>query len=144
MTRKTKLLFKKCWVWPKDAEIKIKALMQGFSLHVCSGESDLGDVKLDLRGTVDVRGSMLFLPFKPGTFDTVVCDPPWELSYSVRSRLLYQLRDSLKPGGRLIFKSMWFPKVRGIELIEVWACFPAAFSNQNASFLILGVRSALA
>ena len=141
--KKATYKFKKSWSWPFEVETNIKDLVEGTSLHVCCGDSKLGDVRLDLSKEADVKGDMFHLPFKSESFDTVICDPPWGLPYHVRHRLLYQLRNVLKPGGRLIFNSMWFPRVRGLSVDpQVWVGLPHA-TWRNASLLITARREAL-
>jgi len=76
---------------------------------------------------------MFDLPFKE-QFDTVICDPPWELEYTKRNKLLYKLRDALKPGGILLFVSLWWPKVRGLEIKEHWIMHAKSI-NKNCSIL---------
>ncbi len=148
--------FRKAWSWPRDIERKIAELIEGTSLHVCSGASSLGDLRIDL-GKVengkrtfsnsvppDVVASMFNLPIRPASFDTVICDPPWELPYHKRHKLLYELRDTLKPGGRLIFNCFWFPKIRGLSVDrEIFVGVPHS-TWRNASLLITARRMALA
>lgn len=146
--------FRKAWSWPQDVEKQIAGLLQGLSLHVCAGDSKLGDYRLDLTKEADICGDMFNLPIRPATFDTVLCDPPWNIPYHRRHKLVYQLRNCLKPGGRLIFNCVWLPRVRGLE-VEQKLC-PTCGVNQaiyvglpnatwrNVSFLFLLRRSALA
>jgi SAM-dependent methyltransferase len=146
-----KYKFKKAWSWPTEIEAKIKSLCEGFTLHVCSGDSTIGDVRLDLHKDVrldlhkgaDIRGDMFHLPFRPMSFDTVLCDPPWHLPYHLRGKLLRQLRDVLKAGGRLIFNCFWFPKTRGLDVDkEIFVGVPNNLWR-NASLLITARRMAL-
>lgn len=134
---KAKMTFKKSWAWPYSVELFIKKFIKGKSLHVCCGSSDLGDVKIDAyverKGVT--KGDMFNLPFKE-EFDTVICDPPWELAYHLRHKLLYNLRDALKPNGILIFNCFWFPKVRGLKIEEVYVGVPHS-TWRNASLLII-------
>lgn len=135
--------FKKAWSWPTEIEAKIKSLLEGEVLHVCSGESQIGNVRIDLSKSADIRADMFWLPIRPESFDTVLCDPPWNLPYHVRHKLLFQLRDCLKPGGRLIFNCFWIPKIRGLQMeSEIFVGIPnAAF--RNVSVLFLARRMAL-
>lgn len=118
----------------------IKKHIKGRSLHVCCGSSDLGDVKVDayVERKGIVKADMFNLPFKE-EFDTVICDPPWELPYNVRHKLLYSLRSALKPGGILIFNCMWFPKCRGLKVMEVFVGVPHS-TWRNASLLIISKK----
>ena len=135
--------FRKAWSWPHDVEGKIKELCEGRTLHVCSGESSIGDVRIDLHEKADVKASMFNLPVRPESFDTVLCDPPWELPYHMRGRLLRELRDTLKPGGRMIFNCFWFPKTRGLSVDpEIYVGVPTTMWR-NASLLVTARRMAL-
>jgi len=135
--------FRKAWSWPEDVDRKIRSLCEGFTLHVCCGESTIGDVRIDIEKQADIKASMYFLPIRPEAFDTVLCDPPWELPYHLRGRLLRALRDALKPGGRLIFNCFWFPKTRGLSVDpEIYVGVPTTLWR-NASVLITARRMAL-
>ena len=57
---------------------------------------------------------------KKQSFDTVLCDPVWNLGYHVRHKLIYNLRDQIKAGGKLIFNCLWFPKIKTMELEEMY------------------------
>ena len=55
-----------------------QSLCVGSVLHVCSGYSQLGSVRVDrYTDCCDIRADYRHLPFKDKTFDTVICDPPW-------------------------------------------------------------------
>jgi len=73
-------IFKPTWVWSGREEELIKSKIVGFSLNLCSGFSEVGDVKLDLYVESDVQADMSFLPFRSRSFDTVIFDPPWHLT----------------------------------------------------------------
>lgn len=135
--------FKKAWSWPHEVEAKIKSLCEGFTLHVCCGDSRLGDVTIDLHKPANIKADMFHLPIRRDSFDTVVCDPYWELPYHLRGKLLRQLRDCIKPGGRLVFNCFWFPKTRGLDVDkEIFVGVPNNLWR-NASLLITARRMAL-
>ena len=113
--------YKKTWSWPKSIENFILTKAKGHILHVCSGQSKTGNVRVDLYEDCDVRADMCSLPFKPEVFDTVICDPPWKIRTELRGRLLCNLRDVLRPGGLLIFNSTWLPAIPGLVIKEIWA-----------------------
>lgn len=138
-----KYKFRRAWSWPLEIENKIRSLCEGLTLHVCSGDSTIGDVRLDLTKPATIKGDMFHLPFRPESFDTVLCDPPWHLPYHLRGKLLRQLRDCLKGGGRLIFNCFWFPKTRGLDVDkEIFVGVPNNLWR-NASLLITARRMAL-
>lgn len=116
----TKLKFKPLWRWPKDIELLITSKCKGFVVHVCNGESNLGDVRIDkFSGNTDIIGDMLNLPIKTGVADTVVCDPPYEFSFTSRPKLVYECRRILKIGGLFIYKGWWIPAAPGMTLLEL-------------------------
>lgn len=139
-----KYSFKRAWSWPQEIENKVRQLLEpGITLHVCCGDSKLGDVRIDLTKPADIRASMYHLPIRPGIFDNAVEDPPWELPYHLRGKVLRELRDALKPGGRLIFNCFWFPKTRGLSVDpEIYVGVPHNLWR-NASLLITARRMAL-
>ena len=53
-------------------------------------------------------------------FDTVLCDPVWNLGFHVRHKLIYQLRDNVAPNGHLIFNCLWFPKIKTMQLEDMY------------------------
>lgn len=71
---------------------------------------------------------------KHGGFDLVISDPVWlkvdmcdrckdqefenqkGISYPMRRRLSYSVRDILKPGGLWFFNGLWNPEVKGLKL----------------------------
>src|SRR4051812_42669254 len=67
-------------LWPKSVEQFLSSLFVGRVLHVCSGKSQLGDVRLDLNEPgVDIRcdASDMRGQVSDEAFETVLCDPPY-------------------------------------------------------------------
>jgi len=115
--------FKKAWSWPEDVESFIKARIKHPCLHICSGASDIGDVKLDLYYVKDnktVMGDAFNPPFRPESFECIVSDPPWHFPYHLRPKLIKNMRDLLRPGGELIFNAPWWFSLPDLKIIEVW------------------------
>ena len=107
-----KLKYRSVWQFPTSTEDFIKKHAKGKILHVCCGSSNLGDVRIDRwkqenqKSDGFIIADMFHLPIKPQLFDTVICDPIWNLGYHVRHKLIWQLRDCVKyPNGILIFNS---------------------------------------
>ena len=71
-------------------------------MHVCSGQSSLGDVKLDLYERADVKAAMRYLPFRPNYFASVIWDPPYAMHRTTTMGILIELGSMLQPLGRLI------------------------------------------
>ncbi len=69
--------FRAAWTWWDGHEDMIKRLCSGSTLHVCCGQSPIGDVRVDLYTACDVKADFTALPFKGQSFDTVIIDPPW-------------------------------------------------------------------
>ena len=129
-----RLKYKKIWQFPQDTHDFIKPLITGRSLHVCAGNSLLCDVRVDIekqdiQDTKDgfILGDMFELNnvlkkngIKPQSFDTVLCDPVWNLGYHVRHKLIYNLRDQIKIGGKLIWNCLWFPSIKTMKLQDMY------------------------
>jgi SAM-dependent methyltransferase len=137
------------WRFPLIVEHAIREWVVSPSLHVCSGQSTLGDVKLDLYERADVKAAMRYLPFRPGSFGTVIWDPPYAMHRRQTMPCLIELRRALRPGGRLIvvhyfdpssflqrsmrllYKAYYDPKAMGgvrvvtvLELLPTWRLKP--------------------
>ena len=117
-----KHLYKAQWKFPLQVSRWVKQNVNGYSLHVCSGSSNIGDVKVDImpQSYGVTQADMFNLPFKHNTFDTVICDPPWAIGFDKRRAVTYQLRNVLKPNGILLFNGRWIPRIKGLEIME---CF---------------------
>lgn len=72
---------RKLWIWTGEEHMFYQFLCAGKVLHVCSGHSQFGDVRIDrFTNCCDIRGDYRHLPIKDKSFDTVICDPPWAKS----------------------------------------------------------------
>lgn len=83
-------------------EKTIEAWLLHPCLHICSGQSTLGDVKLDLHESADVKADMCYLPFKEKSFGSAIWDPPYTAPRLTTLKTLAGMRDVLRIGGRLI------------------------------------------
>lgn len=91
-------------LWPQAVQSVLRDLLIPTSLHVCSGHSLLGDIRVDADKFVfpDVVCDAARLPFGDQSFNSVLCDPPYngrfqwnhdmlsELSRVARSRIIFQ------------------------------------------------------
>jgi len=60
-------------LWPDAIEKFLSGLLIGDSLHVCSGKSKLGNIRVDLyEHDVDIRADAVVLPFADNAHNTVV------------------------------------------------------------------------
>lgn len=127
--------FQKAWSWPGDVEAFIMKHVESPCLHACCGESRVGDIQLDLVHIPDrpvaefVQADIFNPPFPPKSFQTIVIDPPWHLPYHLRPRLMFTLRDLLRPGGKLIFNAPWWFNIPNLPIEEVWYAVPRAWRN---------------
>jgi hypothetical protein len=69
------------WYDSQPVRAVVRSLLEGEVLAFPSGRSPLGDVTADADRAVDadVLADLRAVPFQPNSFDTVYCDPPYEL-----------------------------------------------------------------
>lgn len=112
------------WVWPDRIERLFRDRAAGFTLHVCCGNSDVGDVLVDADADrePDVQGDMFALPFGDCTFDTVIADPPWHGIQHVGKKhtLFFELLRLVKPNGRVLWNALTLPSSEQAELEKTW------------------------
>jgi hypothetical protein len=95
-------------LWPKDVEAWIAGELLGYTLHVCHGKSEIGDVHLDLfELKTDVRGDAARLPFEDLSFNTVVIDPPYNSKLQWNHDMLAELPRVARD--RIIFQHWYTP-----------------------------------
>lgn len=84
------------WMHPPDVERWLDKMKLGKTLNVCCGMSKVGDVRIDTDAKTNrtEAGDVMKLTFKPGSFDTVICDPPF--SYYNHFKWLQRLGDIAK------------------------------------------------
>lgn len=84
------------WIQPDGCEAWLAEKIRGRTLNVCSGMSMVGDVRLDISPKTNRTeyGNIDTLDFPRGSFDTVVCDPPF--SYYRRFKWVFKLSDIAK------------------------------------------------
>lgn len=108
------------WIWDKKVNDFVRNKIKGYSLNICAGLSDVGDVKIDLDPkNKDVQmADMNKLPFKDNTFDTVISDPPWKIGFFQRQRPFFEAVRVCKVGGKIIYNCSWRPTSKIVELEE--------------------------
>ena len=84
------------WIQPDGCENWLSSITRGRALNVCCGMSQVGDVRLDIspKSNRTEYGNLDTLDFPRGSFDTVICDPPF--SYYRRFKWVYRLADIAK------------------------------------------------
>ncbi len=101
-------------LWPEDVESFIRTLFIGRTLHVCCGKSTLGDVRLDndpannpdiICDASNMKGFV-----EDDSFDTVLCDPPYNGIFRWNHNLLSELPRVAKQ--RIIFQHWFLPARR--------------------------------
>ena|SRR3990167_3398450 len=115
--------FKKAWAWPQKVEDYFKDQIKGlYSCHVFCGSSNLGNVRVDIKQNgfaTHFEDILNGLSFADNTFDIVFGDPPWEMPYHLRSKVMYEMRRICKPHGKIILNCNWTPNnLKGCILLE--------------------------
>jgi len=71
--------------WYDDWPVRkvVRSELEGSVLAFPAGRSPIGDLSVDVDRAVspDVLADLEACPFKPRSFDTVYCDPPYDLFY---------------------------------------------------------------
>lgn len=106
-------------------------------VHVCSGASDVGDVRVDAymvnkngeyihrpcekkyMSHPNVLGDMNRLPIKSDSVNTVICDPPYDYKYTKDNKLINELGRILSIGGLLYFYAPWVPYTYSLSVINI-------------------------
>ena len=73
--------FESRWVDHSDVKNVVRQRLRGRVLNIPCGHSDIGDVRADIDPDVnpDVIADVRDIPFCEGEFDTIYCDPPYEM-----------------------------------------------------------------
>ena len=123
----------KVWIWNQTVTDFVKSRISGYSINVCAGMNPLCDVNLDLDPTDRsiIKGDMRLLMYPAGTFDTVVSDPPWKISYYERFRPFFECVRVCKVGGTIIYNANWIPMVPSGDAVlkEIWVRQDSNFTN---------------
>ncbi len=96
-------------LWPEAVEELVSSLLIPKSLHVCCGKSKLGDVRFDNDpdNSPHVLGDATKLPFADASFESVLCDPPYNGKFQWNHDLLCEL--SRVAAKRIIFQHWFIP-----------------------------------
>lgn len=98
-------------LWNDAIEDVLKGLFVGKTLHLCSGYSQLGDIRIDIdpRVNPDLILDIENMKGKVGdkTFDTVLCDPPYNGKMQWNHNLLSEIARIAKQ--RIIFQHWFIP-----------------------------------
>lgn len=133
--------FNVSWRWIRanvEELLRVLPLLDKPVFHICSGMSNIGDVRVDktkielklglkgrwmtqFNGTCNCLGDMTKLPFKDGVAGSVICDPPYDYDFT-QPELINEILRISKPKAKIIFIAPWVPdsKVMTIKKTELW------------------------
>ncbi len=96
-------------LWPEAVEEFLATLLIPRCLHVCCGKSKLGDVRLDNSAvwSPDIIADATKIPFESASFESVLCDPPYNGKFQWNHDLLSEL--SRVASKRIIFQHWFIP-----------------------------------
>lgn len=91
VTRRTDQELRANWIHPDHVEQWLAEHCLGQTLNVCCGQSRVGHVRVDTdpKTARTLAGDLYSLTYKPSSFDTVICDPPF--SYYKATKWLIRL-----------------------------------------------------
>ncbi len=140
MEKETKL--QKCWIWNDKVSEFINSRTKGYSLNVCAGKSEIGDVKIDLdpQDKSIIKGDFKNLHFENNTFDTVIEDPPWKIGFYDRWKPFFECVRVCKIGGRIIYNAYWLPQSDCVELEECYIRTDEPFTNASIISVFKKIR----
>jgi ubiquinone/menaquinone biosynthesis C-methylase UbiE len=109
------------WVWPSQVSSAIKQYLFGKKvsvLNICSGLSDIGDVKIDIdpKNPTIQKGDMDKLNIPDESFDVVISDPPWKINFFRRMKPFFEAVRVCKTGGTIIYNCVWKPVSKQVKL----------------------------
>lgn len=95
-------------LWPEQVESWLRARLIYPALHVCCGKSKLGDYRVDMyEPDCDINCDAASMPFDDKSFNSVLCDPPYNGKFQWNHDVLSELsRVAVK---RIIFQHWFMP-----------------------------------
>jgi hypothetical protein len=122
-------------LWPEEVSEVLQSLLISRSLHVCCGHSPLGDIRCDFDAETnpDVLCDAANLPFADESFESVLCDPPFNGRFQWNHDVLSEL--SRVTSKRIIFQHWFIPsdpdglwkKWHKFQLSEVYIWQPKTY-----------------
>jgi hypothetical protein len=95
-------------LWPEEVESVLAGLLVGESLHLCCSKSRLGTKRLDLHEPgVDYQVDAANTGLDDKSFDTVLCDPPYNGEMQWNHDLLTEL--ARLASRRIVFQHWFLP-----------------------------------
>ena len=120
-----------CWIWERKVSDFVEKHIEGYSLNICCGMNELGDVRVDLdpKDKSIIKADMKALPFDDNMFDTVIEDPPWKIGFYDRMKPYFECVRVCKPGGLIIYNAYWIPQSKMTKLEGLWVRTDADWAN---------------
>jgi len=121
-------------LWPEEVESLLASLLIGESLHLCCGKSKLGTKRLDLfEPDVDYQADAANTNLDDKSFDTVLCDPPYNGEMQWNHDLLSEL--ARLASRRIIFQHWFIPadpdghykKANDFQLTDIYVWQPRTY-----------------
>jgi hypothetical protein len=121
-------------LWPGEVEALLESLLIGRSLHMCCGKSKLGTVRLDLHEAgVDLQVDAAHTGQPDKSFDTVLCDPPYNGEFQWNHDLLDEM--ARLASKRIIFQHWFVPanpnglykKANNFRLTDIYVWQPKTY-----------------
>ncbi len=155
-------MIKACWRWTADIEAEIVREIEGLYpvIHVCSGSSGIGDIRIDrffdqrrqlveshgvlkkLSGTPNTRADMRFLPIRSGTAAAVISDPPYDIRRfkAELPLLLNELVRITAPRGKVIMLCPWVMYHPTLKVMWSWLRKPGIQSFPTYKILSVSMK----
>ena len=131
-------------LWPQAVQSVLGDLLIPNSLHVCSGHSLLGDIRVDADKleSPDVVCDAGRLPFADHSFNSVLCDPPYNGRFQWNHDLLSEL--SRVARRRIIFQHWFMPadrrgrwrKLHKFRMAAVYAWQPKTYFGRAQTITV--------
>lgn len=138
-------------LWPEAVEDLLAGLLVGRSLHVCCGKSQLGDMRLDLHEPdADIRADAANIPLPDKSFDTVLCDPPYNGEYQWNHDMLAEL--ARLACSRIVFQHWFVPadpdglyrKAHTFQLTQIYVWQPRTYFGRAQLISVFEVNNGMA
>lgn len=97
-------------LWPDSITKFLETILLGATLHVCCGKSLLGNVRVDLyepNADISCDAANMRVAVDDKSFDTVLCDPPYNGKFQWNHDLLSELARIARQ--RIIFQHWFIP-----------------------------------
>lgn len=133
---RTGIHWRPAWIWPDATEDLIQEQLQTCPppvVHVCSGSSRVGDLRIDLHHPgADVHADARRLPLADESAGTILMDPPWTIQdLRERHRFVCEAGRVLAIDGVFLLYGPWMPR-------PTWATLESAWIRNQQRFRLPG------